>query len=142
MNRKNLRRVFTLPKRTTPPTRLPAEQILGVLTPIRNRSSSSTRPHHAHRNVAAPMPTTAPLETAEDFEYAAVIDGIESLANDLGAVLAQKRAALLEEALDVYYAAEELARDPEHADLIEAVEKMRAVYERDYGGPIPPKREK
>lgn len=44
-------------------------------------------------------------------------------------------------ALEIYYAAEELARDPEHAELIPHVARMREAYERDYGVPIPPKGE-
>jgi len=42
-------------------------------------------------------------------------------------------------AMKVYYAAEELAKDPEHAELIPHVEKMREAYSSFYGKPIPPK---
>ena len=143
MNTRKLRRVLTLPKRTTTPTKLPAELILGVLTTMRKQipflNQAPPRPSEDSRTRAI---DGLPLETVEDFEWAAVIDGIESLANDLAAVVAQKQAAVLEEALRVYYITEELARDPEHADLIELVEKMRAAYERDFGKPIPAKGEK
>ena len=81
-----------------------------------------------------------PLETAEDFEYAAVAAGLQSLADDLSAVIEQKRARLEEQALEIYYTAEELARDPEHADLIPVVERMRQAYQHDYGCPIPPRK--
>jgi hypothetical protein len=80
-----------------------------------------------------------PLRTEEDFEYAAVADGLQSLADDISAAVDEKRAAMVEQALEVYYTAEELARDPEHADLIPHVEKMRAAYEHDHGHPIPPR---
>jgi hypothetical protein len=40
-------------------------------------------------------------------------------------------------ALEIYYAAVELAKDPEHAHLIRYVEQMRAVYRRDFGREIP-----
>ncbi|HYR28311.1 MAG TPA: hypothetical protein VEU30_07570 [Thermoanaerobaculia bacterium] len=80
-----------------------------------------------------------PLETAEDFEYAAVAEGLQSLADDVSALVAQQRARLEEQALEIYDAAEELARDPEHADLIPHVERMRAAYENDRGRPIPPR---
>jgi hypothetical protein len=83
-----------------------------------------------------------PLETEEDFEYAAVIEGLQSLADDITAVVDQKRAWITEQALEVYYKAEELARDPEHAHLIPHVEKMRAAYEQDHGHPIPPRKKK
>ena len=77
--------------------------------------------------------------TAEEFEWAALADGVESLANDLSAAVERKRAEALEMALQVYYTAEELSRDPEHADLIPHVEKMREAYFSSYGKPIPPK---
>ena len=80
-----------------------------------------------------------PLTSEEDFEWAAVAEGLQSLADDISAGVEQKRARLLEQVLEIYYKAEELARDPEHADLIPHVERMRAAYERDYGRPIPPR---
>jgi hypothetical protein len=43
------------------------------------------------------------------------------------------------QALKIYYAAEELAKDPEHAHLIPYVEQMRAIYRRDFGTDIPKK---
>jgi len=45
---------------------------------------------------------------------------------------------VLADALRIYYAAEELARDPANAHLIPHVEAMRRAYEHDYGVPIPP----
>lgn len=81
-----------------------------------------------------------PLETEEDFEYAAVIEGLQSLSADVSAVVEQKRAWLEEQALEIFYKAEELARDPAHADLIPHVERMRAAFESDYGHPIPPRK--
>ena len=81
-----------------------------------------------------------PLETAEDFEYAAVAEALQSLADDLNAVIEQKEARLEEQALEVYYTAEELAKDPAHADLIPVVERLRQAYMNDHGKPIPPKK--
>jgi len=80
-----------------------------------------------------------PLETPEDFEYAAVADALDSLASDVRAAIDRAQAEATEKALEVYYTAEELARDPAHADLIPHVEQMRRAYERTYGKPIPPK---
>ena len=80
-----------------------------------------------------------PLETEEDFEWAAVVEGFESLGRDLSAAIDRKKAAVMEKALNVYYNLEEASRDPENAHLIEQVEEMRAAYEREYGRPIPPK---
>jgi len=81
-----------------------------------------------------------PLESPEDFEYAAVAEALESLADDLGATIEKKRAEMTAKALEVYYTAEELARDPEHADLIPHVERMRQAYLNDHGRPIPPRK--
>jgi hypothetical protein len=83
-----------------------------------------------------------PLEMAEDFEYAAVAAGVRSLADDLSAVIEQKRARAEEQALEICYTAEELARDPEHGDLIPAVERMRQAYQHDYGRAIPPRKKR
>jgi hypothetical protein len=79
---------------------------------------------------------------ATDFEYTAVADALDSLASDLHAVSERAMAEATEKALQVYYVAEELARDPEHADLIPHVEAMRRAYEKDFGKPIPPKPKK
>jgi len=81
------------------------------------------------------------IETSADFDYAAVADAFESMAEELSAVVERKRAKALEDALRVYYTAEELAHDPAHAELIPYVEAMRRAYEQSYGKPIPPKPE-
>ena len=46
----------------------------------------------------------------------------------------------MEQAMEIYYAAEELAKDPAHAHLIPYVEQMREIYRRDFGKDIPPKK--
>ncbi|HSY50982.1 MAG TPA: hypothetical protein VLC46_19415 [Thermoanaerobaculia bacterium] len=76
----------------------------------------------------------------EEFNYLAVADGLESLANELSEAIEEKKALALAKALEVYYAAEELAKDPAHTDLIPHVEAMRVAYEQSYGKPIPPKK--
>jgi hypothetical protein len=80
-------------------------------------------------------------QTEEEFEYAAVAAGLESLAADVSSAIEYARAQATEKALQIYYAAEELARDPAHADLIPHVEAMRKAYEKSYGKPIPAKKE-
>lgn len=72
-----------------------------------------------------------------DFELQAIADGMESVLNDLTAMLERAHEQAREEGLRVYYTAEELSRDPAHADLIPHVKKMREAYERSYGVPIP-----
>jgi hypothetical protein len=121
--------------------KLNAERILRQLAEMRKSIP--------HLDEAPPRPadegrTTTldgfPLETAEDFEYAAVAAGLHSFADDLSAVIEQKRARLEEQALEIYYTAEELARDPAHAELIPIVERLRQAYEHDHGRPIPPRK--
>jgi hypothetical protein len=122
------------------PSRLDAELILGEIASIRKRipflADAEPRPPEDARFRS---PDGIPIDTEEDFEWAAVIDAMESLHNDLTAGMARKRAAMAETVLDLYYAMEEASHDPENAHLIEHVENMRAAYERDYGRPIPPK---
>lgn len=118
--------------------RLDAESILRQLAEIR-RAMPRVAP-------AAPQPASdgrargMKSGSEEDFDYAAVADALSSLAGELSAALDQAAAAATENALEVYYAAEELARDPAHAELIPHVERMRAAYERDFGRVIPPRK--
>ena len=51
----------------------------------------------------------------------------ETMANELRTAIDEANAKLIAQALEAYYVAEELARDPAHADLIPHVEAMRAV---------------
>jgi hypothetical protein len=77
-----------------------------------------------------------------DFELAAAADALGTLAGQIQSVIDRRMEKLYEDALQVYYAAEELARDPEHADVIPHVEAMRRAHENSYGRPIPPRKEK
>jgi hypothetical protein len=79
--------------------------------------------------------------TAEEFEYAAVAEGLENFADDLSAAIDKAQAEATAAALRIYYAAEELARDPENAHIVPYVERMREAYRSSYGRPIPPKPE-
>jgi hypothetical protein len=121
--------------------RLDAESILRQLAEIR-RAIPRVAP-------APPQPATDGRArdvdgmsswSEEDFDYAAVADGLSSLAGELSAAIDHAAAAATEKALEIYYAAEELARDPAHAELIPHVERMRAAYERDFGRPVPARR--
>jgi len=76
-------------------------------------------------------------EAMEAFEMEALAEALESFADELGESIELARQKALEKALEIYYAAEKLARDPEHADLIPYVEQMREVYRRDFGTDIP-----
>jgi hypothetical protein len=72
-----------------------------------------------------------------DFECAAVADALEAMADDLAAAIDDAQTTLVAKCLEVYYVAEELSRDPAHADLIPCVEEMRRAYRQSYGRPIP-----
>jgi hypothetical protein len=77
--------------------------------------------------------------TPEEFESFIVHEAVRALVEDLGAAMAGARETARKMALRVYYAGEELARDPQHAHLIPQLEQLRLSYERDYGHPLPPK---
>jgi hypothetical protein len=70
------------------PSRLDAQQILGQLTAIRNKipflGEGAPRPSEDARTSFV---DDIPIETEEDFEWAAVLEGIESLGNDLSAAV-------------------------------------------------------
>ena len=123
--------------------KLDAELVLRELTALRNKipflGEGATRPSEDSRTRSI---DDMPLETEEDFEWAAVIEGMESLHEDLSAALERNRAEITETALRIYYATEEASHDPANAHLIEQVEEMRIAYEREFGQPIPPKEKK
>jgi hypothetical protein len=80
-------------------------------------------------------------EAMEAFEMLALEDTLESFADEVHAIVEEKHEALIAKTLEVYYAAEELSKDPAHAHLIPHVEKMRAAYRKDFGTEIPPKKQ-
>jgi hypothetical protein len=81
------------------------------------------------------------VNSLREFDYQAVTDGLESVAAELSAALDAAQQKMLDQALDVYYAAVELAADPAHAEMIPHVEQMRRAYEQSYGRPIPSREE-
>lgn len=118
--------------------KLDAEPLLRQLAEIR-RAIPYLQPGPPPPVTDGRMANLDGMLTEEDFEYAALADGVESLARELEAAIDYAYELAKAKALEIYYAAEELARDPEHAELIPHVERMREAYESDYGVPIPPK---
>lgn len=118
--------------------RFNVEQILATLAKIRAEMPLDKFPRAKPR-----QPTESDIgpQSMEDFELLTVAEALESLADDARAIANGANKALLENALDVYYAAEELSHDPEHAELIAQVENMRRAYESHYGHAIPTKEE-
>lgn len=123
--------------------RVNAEEVLANLAKIR-----AGMPLHRIRRPATPKPTrtrldarTLDVQSVEEFELEAIADALETMADDARALAAASYQSALEMALDVFYAAEELARDPAHPDLVALVENMRRVYQSEYGTAIPTKAE-
>jgi hypothetical protein len=119
------------------------ERLLAELAKVR-----AAMPLHRIRRKLKPKRTSERLNarsmdtlSMEDFELETVADALETMVEETNAVIEALDESLFEQALDIYYAAEELARDPEHAHLIEHVEKMRRSYEAEEGRPIPSKEE-
>ena len=119
--------------------KLNAEVILRQLAEIR-RAIPYLQPGPPPAVIDGRAPDLEGMSTEEDFEYAALADGLESLTRELEAAIDYAHELAKAKALEIYYTAEELARDPEHAELIPHVERMREAYERDYGVGIPAKK--
>jgi hypothetical protein len=94
------------------------------------------------RHVDSPPPAKYVAQSANaetEFEEDAAVDALETLAHQMETVIDRRMAKAYQEALRVYYIAEELAKDPAHAELIPHVEAMRKAHEKQYGKGIPPK---
>ena len=121
--------------------KMTASEILAELAKIRERLPEemrrplSPKPETSSRTK---FPTSA--DAMADFEQEAIIEALQSLADDVHAGIEEKRAKMLEKALEIYYVAEELAKQPENAHLIPHVEEMQRAYKAEYGRAIPPKK--
>jgi len=120
------------------------EGILNTIASVR-----AQLPQLAKARAAAPRPEVTEErlsfvpgdeEAMKTFEMLALADGLESFAGELREAIDEAEQKLMEDAMNVYYAAEELIKDPAHAHLIPYVEQMRAIYLRDFGTEIPPKK--
>jgi len=90
------------------------------------------------RDAASPPTLLGTTEEAmELFELETLADALESFAGEISDSIETARDEAVAGALEIYYAADELAKDPEHAHLIPLVEQMRESYRRDYGTDIP-----
>jgi hypothetical protein len=118
--------------------KIDVEGILNTLASIRKQIP--------HLPATPPRETTADVallsdseEAMELFEMETLAGALESFAGEVSAAIDDAQQKAMAQALKIYYAAEELARDPEHAHLIPYVEQMRAIYRRDFGTDIPKK---
>lgn len=77
-------------------------------------------------------------QALHEFEILGAAEALRTLAEELQAEADRRMEAAYRAALAVYYKAEELARDPAHAELVPQVAAMRAAHEAQFGRPIPP----
>jgi hypothetical protein len=80
------------------------------------------------------------VESLDDFDRAAVAEALDSMASELRAVVDDAMQSAYAQAIEAYYTAEELSRDPGHAHLTAHVEAMREAHLKSYRRPIPPRR--
>lgn len=115
-----------------------AEELLNVAnltsTAFQATMSEAERASLAAARPAPPVRSTMNPEDAL-LEFAA--DAVGELAAEMRTIIDQRMEKVYRDALEVYYATEELARDPANAHLIPHLEAMRRGHERDYGRAIP-----
>ena len=118
------------------------DKFLHLLTEIREaipeRHRVTELPSLPQPEKLGPMVIVHESEDAvRQFELESLYHSTGQVAAELEASLDAANARLFDQAMEVYYAAEELSRDPAHADLIPLVEDLRATFEKDMGYPIP-----
>jgi len=120
-----------------------AAEILRVLNDVSEAfSSTMTEAERAAldaKHANDPESAAYAAGTREEAMIEFTADALQTLADDMHSVLDARKERLYRQALDVYYAAEELARDPEQAHLTEQVEAMRRAHISEYGYPPPPR---
>jgi hypothetical protein len=121
--------------------KIDVEGILNTLAAVRKQIPRLPDAPATSPSTDMPLPTfvAAGEDAMEMFEMETLADALESFAGELTDSIDAAREQALAQALEIYYAAEELAKDPEHAHLIPLVEQMRESYRRDYGTDIPKK---
>jgi hypothetical protein len=113
--------------------KIDVEGVLNTLASIRKQIPYlPAAPPRRETTVDAPLPS-ASEEAMELFEMETLADALESFAGEVSAAIDDAQQKAMAEAMKIYYAAEELAKDPAHAHLIPYVEQMRAIYRRDFG---------
>ena len=120
--------------------KMTAAEILDELAKLRERLPEEMRRPRPNKETSERMTFPASSDAMADFEQQAIIDALQSLADDVHAGIEEKRAKMMEKALEIYYVAEELAKQPENAHLVKHVEEMQRAYQAEFGRPIPPKK--
>jgi hypothetical protein len=116
--------------------KIDVESILTTLAAVRKQV-----PHLANTPPCDATSTPTLLGTSEEameiFELETLADALETFAGEISDSIDTAQQQAMAGALEIYYAAEKLAKDPDHAHLIPYVEQMRAIYRRDFGTDIP-----
>jgi cysteinyl-tRNA synthetase len=74
----------------------------------------------------------------DDFATLAAIDALQTLADEMHAVIQARKDKLYHDCLEVYYALEELlAKDPENPNYMKHVNEMQRAHLSQYGKAIP-----
>lgn len=125
-----------------------AERMLDVLTDLHLQFRETLTPEEQDElwrrdeakvdGLAGTIAFDEQLADAE-FDYGAVAVAAEQLVHELEEVLGRRERELYAQCLDAFYAAEELSRDPAHAELIPRVEELRKAHLASYGKPVPPR---
>jgi len=104
-------------------------------------SEEGRQAREARKGEDAPPALVYPADQREqalhEFELLSAAEALGTLADEIQAECDRRMEAAYRAALEIYYKAEELARDPEHAELIPHVAAMRTAHEAQYGKPIP-----
>jgi hypothetical protein len=116
--------------------KIDVDGILNTLAAVRKQVPYLTDAPSRHTASAATL-LSGDDEAMELFEMETLANALESFAGELSDSIETAQQQAMAGALEIYYAAEKLAKDPEHAHLIPYVEQMRAVYRRDFGTDIP-----
>ncbi len=129
-----------------PKLKVDVEGILETLSSIRQKipmlAKNPAKPKPPAEDTVADMGAfvAGTPEEMEAFEMETLADALESFADELSESIETAQQRAMEQAMEIYYAAEKLSKDPEHAHLIPYVEEMRKVYRRDFGKDIPKKK--
>jgi cysteinyl-tRNA synthetase len=74
----------------------------------------------------------------DDFATLAAIDALQTLADEMHAVIQARKDKLYHDCLEVYYALEDLlAKDPENPDYLKHMNEMARAHQSQYGRAIP-----
>lgn len=120
--------------------KMTAAEILDELAKLRERLPEEMKRPRPPREPTSRTAFPSSGDAMADFEQEAIIEALQSLADDVHAGIEEKRKKMMEKALEIYYVAEELSKQPENAHLIKHVEEMQRAYQAEFGKPIPPKK--